>query len=60
MKGKKLFSSIVLIGALLFHLFEEGFAGVRGTGGERPRWVPSKTLLYLSETQFRTDHQERG
>jgi len=61
MKGKKLFSSIVLIGALLFHLSEEGFAGVAVEQVVRDQdGVPSKTLLYLSETQFRTDHQERG
>ena len=61
MKGKKLFSSTVLIGALLFHLSEEGFAGVAVEQVVRDQdGVPSKTLLYLSETQFRTDHQERG
>jgi hypothetical protein len=61
MKGRNLFSSTVLIGALLFHLSGEGFAGViveqvvRNEDG-----VPSKTLLYLSDHQYRTDHQERG
>ena len=61
MKGRTLFSSIVLIGALLFHASGEGLAGmtveqvVRDQNG-----VPSKTLLFFSGTQFRTDHQERG
>jgi hypothetical protein len=61
MKGRTLFSSIVLIGALLFHFSGEGFAGVVVEQVVRdPEGVPSKTLLYLSDTQFRTDHQERG
>jgi hypothetical protein len=61
MKGRTLFSSIVLIGALLFYLSGEGFAGVVVEQVVRDQeGVPSKTLLYLSDTQFRTDHQERG
>ncbi|MCJ7783348.1 MAG: DUF4412 domain-containing protein [Desulfobacterales bacterium] len=61
MKGRTLYSSIVLIGALLFHLSGEGFAGVTVEQVVRDQnGVPSKTLLYLSDHQYRTDHQERG
>jgi len=61
MKGRTLFSSIVLIGALLFHLSGEGFAGVAVEQVVRDQnGVPSKTLLYLSDHQYRTDHQEAG
>jgi len=61
MKGSTLFSTIVLIGVLLFWLSGEGFAGViveqvvRDENG-----VASKAVLYLSDTQYRTDHLERG
>jgi hypothetical protein len=61
MRGRTLFSSIVLIGALLFHLSGEGFAGVTVEQVVRNQdGVPSKTLLYLSDHQYRTDHPERG
>lgn len=61
MKGRTLFSSIVLIGALLFHLSGEGFAGVVVEQVVRDQnGIPSKTVLYLSSHQYRTDHQERG
>ena len=61
MKRRTLFSSIVLIGALLFHLSGEGFAGVAVEQVVRDQnGVPSKTLLYLSDHQYRTDHQEAG
>jgi Domain of unknown function (DUF4412) len=61
MKGRILFSSIVLIGVLLFHLPGEGFAGVVVEQVVRDQeGVPSKTLLYLSDHRYRTDHQERG
>jgi hypothetical protein len=61
MKGRTLFSSIVLIGALLLHMPGEGFAGVVVEQVVKDQdGVPSKTLLYLSATQYRTDHQERG
>jgi len=61
MKGRTLFSSTALIGALLFHLSGEGFAGVAVEQVVRDEnGAPSKTLLYLSGTHYRTDHQERG
>jgi hypothetical protein len=61
MKGKTLVSSIVLISAFLFHFSGEGFAGVTVEQVVRDQdGVPSKTLLCLSGTQYRTDHQERG
>lgn len=61
MKGKKLFSSIVLIGALLSHLSGEGFAGVVVEQVVKDRnGIPAKTMLYLSSYQYRTDHPERG
>jgi hypothetical protein len=61
MKGKTLFSSIVSIGALLFHFSGEGFAGVTVEQVVRDQeGAPSKAVLYLSDTRYRTDHQERG
>jgi hypothetical protein len=61
MKGNTLFSSIVLIGALLFHLSGEGFAGVTVEQVVRDQdGAVSKALLHLSDHQYRTDHQERG
>lgn len=61
MKARTLFCSIVLIGALLIYLFGEGFAGVVVEQVVRDQdGVPSKTLLYLSDTHYRTDHQARG
>ncbi len=61
MKGRTLFSSVVLIGALLFHASGEGFAGVTVEQVMRNQdGILSRALLYLSGTQYRTDHQERG
>jgi len=61
MKRRTLFSSMVLIGALLFHLSGEGLAGVTVEQVVRDQnGIPSKALLYFSGAQFRTDHQERG
>ena len=61
MKGRALFSSMVLMSALLFHPTGEGFAGVVVEQVVRnEEGVSSKALLYLSDTQFRTDHLERG
>jgi Domain of unknown function (DUF4412) len=61
MKGRILFSSIVLMGSVFFHLSGEGLAGVAVEQVVRDQdGVPSKTLLYLSDHQYRTDHQERG
>ncbi len=45
----------------LFWTFQEGLAGVVVEQVMRDQHgVPSKPLLYLSGTQFRTDHPERG
>ena len=45
----------------LFWTFQECLAGVAVEQVVRDQnGVPSKTLLYLSGTRFRTDHQERG
>ena len=61
MKGRDLFSSVVLMSALLFQLSGEGFAGVVVEQVVRnEEGVSSKALLFLSDTQFRTDHLERG
>ncbi len=61
MKGRTLFFSVVLIGALLFHGSGEGFAGVTVEQVMRNQdGILSRALLYLSGTQYRTDHQERG
>jgi hypothetical protein len=61
MEGRTLFSSIALIGILLFHLSGEGFAGVVVEQVVKDQnGIPSKTTLYLSSDQYRTDHQERG
>ncbi len=61
MNRRTLFSSVVLIGFLLFYPAGEGFAGVLVEQVVRDQnGVPSKTLLYLSGQQYRTDHQEAG
>jgi hypothetical protein len=61
MKGRTLFPSIVLIGALLFHFSGDGLAGVTVEQVMRNQdGILSRALLYLSGAQFRTDHQERG
>jgi hypothetical protein len=61
MKGRTLFSLIVLICALLPHMSGEGFAGVTVEQVVRNQeGVASKTHLYLSDHQYRTDHPERG
>ena len=61
MKRRTLFSSMVLIGALLFHPSGEGLAGVTVEQVVRDQnGIPSKALLYFSGAQFRTDHLERG
>jgi hypothetical protein len=61
MKRRTLFSSIVLIGTLWFHLSGEGFAGVVVEQVVKDQnGIPAKTMLYLSSDQYRTDHPERG
>ncbi len=61
MKGRTLFSTVVLIGALCFHPAGQGFAGVAVEQVVKDQnGVPSRTFLYLSGHQYRTDHQEPG
>jgi hypothetical protein len=61
MKGRTLFSPIVLIAALLLHVSGEGFAGVVVEQVVRDRdGTPSKALLYISDHQYRADRQETG
>jgi hypothetical protein len=51
----------VLVFFGLFWTFQECLAGVTVEQVVRDQnGVPSKALLYLSDHQFRTDHQERG
>ena len=51
----------VLVFFSLFWTFQECLAGVAVEQVARDQnGVPSKTLLYLSDHQYRTDHQERG
>jgi len=51
----------VLVLFSLFWTFQECLAGVTVEQVVRDQnGVPSKTLLYLSDHQYRTDHQERG
>jgi len=61
MKRRDLFSSVVLIGALLFYVPGESLAGVAVEQVVRDRdGTSSKISLYYSDHQFRADHQESG
>ncbi len=61
MKAKTLFFLILVIGALLFHVSGEGFAGVTVEQVVKDRdGVSSKASLYFSDHQFRADRREAG
>ena len=60
-KKRTLFFLVLLIGVLFLEVPEEGLAGVVVEQVVRDReGSPSKVLLYFSNYQFRTDHQEGG